>query len=293
MSNIFRWSNFVVIRGCLSFGNFVNRALKFVSAKYDGKVPDGGDIAGALPPEDDQDHAFITEVNTLLTAYIEAMDSVKLRLGLHTVMQISARGNLYLQQSGLGNALLADDPKRCAQVVNRALNLIYTLSAVVFPFMPATSEAMLSQLNAPARAVPSVFSHDILPGHNIGVPAHLFKRIDEKQADIWRQKFGGAAPQAEEATAAGGAGKKSAGTSKKKGATTNKTATKMAYLNNDVVKSEAVLKLEAQIKTQGDIVRALKEKQKKQEELADGELSSALAELLRLKAVLTNEQAKN
>ena len=273
----------LITRGCSSFGNFVNRALKFVSTKYDGQVPDGGDAPGTLSTEDDPDHAFIKEVNTLLTAYLDAMDSVKLRLGLQTIMQISARGNLYLQQSGLGNALLADNPKRCAQVVNRSLDLIYILSAVAFPFMPSTSDAILSQLNAPARVVPYTFCHDILPGHQIGTPAHLFKKIDEKEADIWRQKFGGAAP-----TSAAGAGKGAVNASKKKAG--NKPATKT---NGDEVKSQAVLELEAQVKAQGDKVRALKEKQKKQEELADGELSNALAELLRLKAVLTQEQVKN
>ena len=216
------------------------------------------------------------------------MDSVKLRLGLQSVMQISARGNLYLQQSGLGNALLVDNPKRCAQVVNRSLGLIYILSAVVFPFMPATSDAILSQLNAPARAVPEMLCHDILAGHQIGTPAHLFKKIDEKEADIWRQKFGGAAPRVEEAAAAAGAGKVSG--SRKKAMAANESATK---INGDAVKSQAVLELEAQVKAQGDIVRALKEKQKKQEQLAGGELSNALAELLRLKATLKQEQAKS
>ena len=57
------------------------------------------------------------------------MDSVKLRAGLHTVMSISARGNLYLQSSGLNKQLMTENPKRCAQVVSRALNLIYILSA--------------------------------------------------------------------------------------------------------------------------------------------------------------------
>jgi methionyl-tRNA synthetase len=242
-------------------------------------VPDGGDSPGVLSSEGDPDHAFITEVNTLLTIYIEAMDSVKLRLGLQTVMQLSARGNLYLQQSGLGNALLADDSKRCAQVVNRALNLIYILSAVVYPFMPGTSDAILLQINAPARAVPNELSHDVLPGHRIGTPAHLFKKIDEKQADIWRQKFNGA----EEAAAPVGASKRKAGTA-------NKAMTKTS---DAAVRTQAVLELEAQVKAQGDTVRALKEKQKKQVQLGEGELSNALAELLRLKAVLTKEQAKN
>ena len=56
--------------------------------------------------------------------------------------------------------------------------------------MPATSEAILKQLNAPARTVPQVLSIDILGGHILGTPEHLFKKIDEGMAEIWRQKFG-------------------------------------------------------------------------------------------------------
>ncbi|KAF8510956.1 hypothetical protein BU17DRAFT_69853 [Hysterangium stoloniferum] len=96
-----------------------------------------------------------------------------------------------IQQSSLGNALFAEDPKRCAQVVSRAINLIYALSAVVYPFMPSTSESILKQLNAPPRTVPTSLGNDILPGHMIGAPAYLFAKIDENQAEIWRAKFGG------------------------------------------------------------------------------------------------------
>lgn len=156
-----------------SFGNFVNRALKFVSSQYDGVIPDGGDQPGPLSPNDDVDAEFISEANGLLKDYLDAMESVKLRLGLHTVMLLSARGNLYLQASGLNKALMNDNPKRCAQVVSRAINLIYVLSALIFPFMPSTSDSILEQLNAPARSVPEVLSTDILPGHEIGTPEHL------------------------------------------------------------------------------------------------------------------------
>lgn len=256
-------------------------------------MPDGGDAPGLLSPEDEQDSTFVTEVNTLLHTYIEAMEAVKLRLGLQTVMLISARGNLYLQQSGLGNALLAENPKRCAQVVSRALNLIYILSAVVYPFMPSTAESILAQLNAPARTVPDALCNDILPGHKTGTPEYLFKRIDEKQADIWRSKFGGVPPPPEEAAAAVGAAKGPAGISKRKAVTANKAAAKAAKIIEDSEKSETVLRLEAKIKAQGDIVRNLKDKQKKQEPVDETELSKALSELLSLKISLTEEVAKN
>lgn len=204
------------------------------------------------------------------------MEAVKLRLGLQTIMSISARGNLYLQQSGLGNVLFSEDPQRCAQIVSRAINLIYALSAVVYPFMPSTSEAILSQLNAPPRTVSGALSNDILPGHTIGIPAYLFKKIDEKQADIWRARFGGNPETTTNGTTVAGAG------SSKKAA---KTTVRPLLPVDGSVKSEDILTLDNQIKSQGDIVRGLKEKQKRKELADENELTTALAELLRLKAI--------
>ena len=174
-----------------SFGNFVNRVVKFIASKYQSVVPESDEQPGPISVNDEADGPFISEINTLLALYIDAMESVKLRLGLQIIMQISARGNLYLQQSSLGNALLTNDPQRCAVVVSRALNLIYVLSSLVHPFMPSTSASILEQLNAPARTVPVVLGTDILAGHTIGKPDYLFKKIEEKAADVWRIQYGG------------------------------------------------------------------------------------------------------
>ncbi|KAJ7928977.1 tRNA synthetases class I (M)-domain-containing protein [Mycena leptocephala] len=160
-----------------NFGNFVNRTLKFVASQYDSVLPDSGDAPGPVSIDDPADRKFVQEVNELLKVYIDAMEAVKLRLGLQTVMLISGLGNTYLQ---------ASDPARCAQVLSRAVNLIYVLSTLIYPFMPATSDAILAQLNAPARAVPDVLAIDILAGHTIGTPAHLFKKIEENMAETFR-----------------------------------------------------------------------------------------------------------
>ena len=246
-----------------SFGNFVNRALKFVASQYGGVIPESGDAGGPLSPNDEFDSDFISEVNILLKEYIDAMESVKLRLGLQTVMLISNRGNGYLQASGLNKALMAEHPKRCAQVVSRAVNLIYLLSVLVYPFMPATSEAILEQLGAPARSVPEVLSTDILAGHRIGKPEHLFKNIDEKMELVWKTKFSGIE---EEASAPKRKAKKAANPG---GATVNG------------LKSPETVALEAKILEQGNHVRALKEN-KAEKNVID----AAVLELKKLKAEL-------
>ncbi|KAG6892967.1 hypothetical protein C0993_002384 [Termitomyces sp. T159_Od127] len=204
---------------------------------------------------------------------LNAMEAVKLRLGLQTVMLVSMRGNNYLQSSGLNKALKASDPKRCAQVVSRAVNLIYVLSALIYPFMPATSDSILVQLNAPARVVPEVLSTDILAGHAIGKPEHLFKRIEDNMIDTWRQKFGGApeepTPEAAKAT-------------KKKG---SKKAATQVTADLNVPRTPEMLALEAKIAEQGQLVRGLKGQTPKTAEL-DAQIKDAVDILKHLKTQL-------
>ena len=262
-----------------------------MSAVYEGTVPENDDAPGPYSPEDPVDSEFITDINKLLKEYNDNMEFSKLRSGLQIVMALSARGNSYLQSSGLNKALLASDPKRCARVVARAVNLIYILSAVVSPFMPETADSILEQLNAPARTVPDVFSNDILGGHQIGKPEHLFKRIDEKMADIWREKFGGKKPEAEASAPSPDATHVVPGMSKRKAAALKKAADKAAAVaagGTNTPKSAEVLAWEQKVTEQGQIVRELKAKPKSEE--IDKEIASAVEELKKLKLELSDLQ---
>lgn len=255
-------------------------------------IPDGGDAPGPLSPNDEHDAEFISDINNLLKEYIDAMDAVKLRLGLQTVMAVSARGNLYLQSSGLNKALMAENPKRCAQVISRAINLIYLLTALVHPFMPATETAMLEQLNAPPRAVPEVLSNDLLAGHTVGKPEHLFKRIEDKMADVFREKFGGNKAKEDPLAQAADATHVVPGMSKRKAAAAKKAAAASASSPaSDKPKSAEVLAWEQKVAAQGQVVRDLKAKTPKTPEL-EQEIAKEVEELKKLKAELA-EFAKN
>ena len=208
------------------------------------------------------------------------METVKLRTGLQTIMLISNRGNLYLQASGLNKALMNENPKRCAQVVSRAVNLIYVLSALIYPFMPATSDSILAQLNAPARVVPDLLSTDILTGHHIGKPDHLFKKIEEKMADVWRVKFegiDGAQPPSADVS--------KTGASKRQVAASKKAAAKSEIMKAAGPKSPEVLALEAKVADQGLLVRSLKGQTPRTQEI-DDQIIRAVEELKRLKGEL-------
>ena len=150
--------------------------------------------------------------------------------------------------------------------------------------MPETSDAILEQLNAPARAVPDVLSNDILAGHHIGTPAHLFKRIDEKMADMWRAKFGGQPGEASPQPSAD-ATHVAPGMSKRKAAAAKKASEKAAKEAGQAgPKSAEVIAWEQKVAEQGQIVRELKGRPKSEEN--DKEIAAAVEVLKALKTEL-------
>ena len=311
--SLFSWKEFIARNNnelLANLGNLVNRVLKFLTAKYDGTVPaipDGMGLRAGPAPLDvdkasDTPYArLIRDINDLLSVYATSMDAVRLRLGLQTAMQISGRGNLFLSEAGLDNSLFDNRRAECDATMLLAVNLIYVLSAVFHPFMPQTSDAICQQLNAPPRLLPvedrgivdadkqqeaaaskgplqTFFALDLLPGHKIGKPAHLFKQIDAKKEDEWRKMFGGE----QDAKAASEADNKPA-MSKSAAAKAAKAARKAAEpkVKNPTPEYTA---LEADVKSQGEVVRRLKEDNKKGTATVDEEtVSKEVAKLLQLK----------
>lgn len=170
-----------------NLGNLVNRLIKFVNAKYAGVVPDY--TAGINDLSFDQ---YKESVNALLKSYVGDLEEVHIRAGLEKAMAISSEGNRFLQDNKLDSALFTNSPKKAAAVVGFGLNLIYLLSALIYPYMPATSESIVKQLNAPPRSIPDAWDADgLLPGHVIGRAEYLFSRIEENQVQDWKNRYGG------------------------------------------------------------------------------------------------------
>ncbi|KAJ2697441.1 methionine--tRNA ligase mes1 [Coemansia sp. IMI 203386] len=192
---IFTWSDFVSRNNnelLNNVGNLCNRVVKFLdkNTNYAGIMPTA-DPARIAPGADTIDRRLIDDINALLVEYTENMDGVHIKSGLRSAMEISARGNLYLQESRLDNTLFSESRAQCDTVIAVATNLIYLLSALLHPFMPDTSACIARQLNAPERLLTDKFELELQPGHVIGKPEYLFTSIDEKKAEEWRAKYGG------------------------------------------------------------------------------------------------------
>lgn len=123
----------------------------------------------------------------------------------------------------MDNSLFESNKERCGTILAISVNVIYHLASLLYPYMPSTSEAILKQLFAPVifltfpplfylfflfvsiskiifflfsffyqlRKISEEFTMDILPGHAIGTPTHLFSRIEEKDAEKQKEKYKG------------------------------------------------------------------------------------------------------
>lgn len=184
----FSWAEFVTKNNSellANLGNFVNRIVKYVNAKYNGVIP-------KYDVKNCPDFSKVSnDLNKLIATYNNDLTTVHERKGLETTMLTSAKGNQFLQDNKLDNSLYNEHPEKADAVVAIGLNIVYLVSSLISPYMPETSALIEKILNAPALRIPDKFELWLQGGHCIGKPQYLFKRIDTKKVDEWKAKYGG------------------------------------------------------------------------------------------------------
>ncbi|KAJ3193276.1 hypothetical protein HK101_005108 [Irineochytrium annulatum] len=265
----FLWRDFILANNSellSNLGNFINRIIKFTNAKYDSVVPE-------YSLKGEAEVKLLAEVNALQTQYIDQLETLKsLRAGIKLVMDISSLGNVYLQSSRIDTRLFTEERDKCNTVVGVALNLVYLISSLLYPYLPTTAETIVKQLKCPTRRITDQWEgNDIRPGHRVGTAGHLFSRIEEAREEELRAKYSGNKPK--EAAAA---------PEKKK-----KAGAKVVLLNEapaGVVKTPKIVQLEKDVASRGADVRHLKSSGGSADQIA-----AAVALLTQAKEALTKE----
>jgi len=188
----FTWEHFAqTINSDLAnvLGNFVNRIGKFNESKFEGGVPEGGEL-GPL------EEKLFADVAAQLAELTAQMEAIELRKAAQAVRQLWVLGNEYLQEAAPWTAFKTD-PQRAAVVVRTALNLSALYGRVSAPFIPFAAEKIVESFGEAWPPVwPSTDARAELtrlePGRAVGVPPVLFAKIADEQIAEWTQRFGGA-----------------------------------------------------------------------------------------------------
>ncbi|KHN77202.1 Methionine--tRNA ligase, cytoplasmic [Toxocara canis] len=201
----FAWDDFAlkVNSELLSnLGNFINRALSFVAASFGGMIPEMelGEVETELLEGVAHD---LSEYDSLLTA-------VKLRDGISKILQISRRGNQYMQSMEPWLLVKGDEQqkKRAGTVIGVSANIAYLIAVLMHPYMPQVSRRIREQcglLDLPL--MPSSPIAFLQTGHKIGKPKPIFVKMEKALVEECKKKFGGSG-QREPSRASGKVGSK-------------------------------------------------------------------------------------
>lgn len=150
------------------FGNFVHRVLTFTKTRYGGKVPDGK-IDGKLE----------SEARRRAEKVEKLLDELKVTQALEEIIALAKLGNEYFQSQKPWDAV-QKEPEKAASCILNCVNLVNVMCVALAPFLPETSEKLAKQLGAEVHSWTQAKSFGIGPGHEIGAPSPLFKKVEDK-----------------------------------------------------------------------------------------------------------------
>jgi methionyl-tRNA synthetase len=163
-------------------GNLVNRTITFVNKFYSGKVPDG--------VLNDADKKFIEELKVIKEKITELLEKVELKEALKEILHYSKTGNQYFQENEPWKKF-KDTPERAAASLYVLTNVVKDLSILLEPYMPKAAESICKQLKIEKKKWADICELSIKPGHEIGQPEILFKKLENEELAKLKEEFAG------------------------------------------------------------------------------------------------------
>ncbi len=171
-----------------TLGNFVNRILKFAATRFGSSIPEGG-----TPGEREQQlHITCEKLVDTLCELIEKMEFRKATETLHSLWSV---GNQYIDERAPWS-LMKGNPEEAALVIRTCINLVRLYAIASAPFIPFTSQKLfdslhLSEADRMTKLSDSVKLDTLGAGHPFEVPPPLFRKLEDKEIEELRVRFGG------------------------------------------------------------------------------------------------------
>lgn len=171
-----------------TFGNFVNRTLKFASTHFGTTVPEAG-----LPGEREQQLQITCEKH--IDTICGFLRSIEFRKAAEALCSLWSVGNQYIDERAPWK-LIKENREEAGQVIRTCINLIRLYAIASAPFIPFTSQKLfealhLSEADRMTKLSDSVKLDALNPGHPFDVPPPLFRKLEDKEIQELRRQFGG------------------------------------------------------------------------------------------------------
>ncbi|MFX1280953.1 MAG: methionine--tRNA ligase [Promethearchaeota archaeon] len=182
----FLWSEFENNLKTLNdnIGNFIHRTLTFIQKQFNGKIP-------AKSHYDEIDIKFIERLKIISHEVGESLINFKIRKAIRDIVSFAKEGNVYLNDKAPWH-LIKKDKTAAGHVFNICTQAVYALAILLGPFIPGTSEKILSYLNMPKLTElrwDSIHEDSVKTGQTIKKPTPLFQKLDIEEIKNEYQKL--------------------------------------------------------------------------------------------------------
>nr|WP_294908053.1 methionine--tRNA ligase [uncultured Lacibacter sp.] len=174
------------------FGNFVNRTWVLMHKLCGGKVP-------KLHEEllDDEDRKLISEIENAKTKVESLLEEYKFREALFEVIDLSRKGNQYMQKKEpwIVAKQLAENPEAQKSIDNTmhlCLQLSANLAILINPFLPNTAKKMLGMMKVVEKMLDweNAGKLKLLSvGYALRAPELLFRKIEDDEIKYQVEKL--------------------------------------------------------------------------------------------------------
>ena len=156
-----------------TLGNLVNRTIAMNNKYFDG-------IIQSPVAEEELDKELKEMALSVLPEVTKLLDTYKISDAISKVFEFAKRCNKYIDET-MPWALAKDEEKkaRLGTVLYNLLESIRFIAVLLKPFMPSTSDAILSQINCDIDCLESLESFGkLVVGGKVGEATPLFNRLD-------------------------------------------------------------------------------------------------------------------
>ncbi len=173
----FTWSELVrIVNSEMNddIGNFVHRVLKFIETRFDSLIPEPG------KERTEADREYEKYIRSSPKDVGELIEAFKLKQALERVVELARRGNQYLNTKAPWDAIKTS-PDSAATTIYIAANAVAALAILLAPFTPFSAEKLWRMLGFSGSVHEARWgeaaSFPLKPGHRIGKPEPLFKKL--------------------------------------------------------------------------------------------------------------------
>ena len=179
----FTWEEFAKSVDDLAdaYGNLVNRVLVLAGKYFNSRTPKPGEFT-------DQDMELIKRLEKAPAEIGSDLERPKFRESLKKIITLAGDVNAYLNSQEPWKK--ENEPRR-PTVIYLALNGVKTVSTLLLPFIPKIAGEALTRLGVKNPTWQDAGKIDLEPGGELGQPVILVRKINEKEIEKWKEKFGG------------------------------------------------------------------------------------------------------